>query len=115
MASGNTLLNYEIALEMKWFTQALQNQFSNYAAGCEFYKTLLHFKGIAEEKWPNQPILSDHDNGGNIQKMEKYFFNLQNLYAKEARARIDIIRESYGNDADIPEVIETRTVNEIKI
>ena len=115
MANSNTLLNYEVALEMKWFQKALDNQMTNYAGGCEFYKTLLHFKGIEEKKWPNPPILSNNDNQGNYAKMEKYFFSLQNLYAKEARQRIDIIRESYGNDADIPEVIETRTVNEIKI
>src|ERR1700746_2033154 len=115
MPSANTLLNYEIALEMKWFTQALQNQFTNYAAGCEFYKTLLYFKGIDEKEWPSQPMLDSHDNSGNILKLEKYFFNLQNLYAKKARARIDLIRLAYGSDADIPDVIETRTVNEIQI
>ena len=115
MANSNTLLNYEVALEMKWFMQALQNQATNYIAGCEFYKTLLYFKKIDEKEWPNQPILSDHDNQGNYAKMEKYFFNLQNLYARKARERIDIIRESYGKDEDIPDVIETRTVNEIKV
>ena len=115
MASANTLLNYEVALEMKWFTQALQNQFSNYTAGCEFYKTLLYFKNIDEKVWPLLPNLKDHDVQNNYSEMEKYFFRLQNLYAKRARARIDAIRESYGNDADIPDVIETKTVNEIRI
>lgn len=115
MADKNTLLNYEIALEMKWFSQALANQTMNYVAACEFYKTLLYFKNIDEKDWPNQPILNDHDREGNLVKMERHFFNLQNLYAKKARLRIDAIRESYGDSKDIPDIIQTTTVNEIKI
>lgn len=115
MADKNTLLNYELALEMKWFQQALMNQSVNYAAACEFYKTLLYFKNIDEEHWPDPPILSNHDNQGNFVKLEKYYFSLQNLYAIKARDRIDAIRESYKDDKDIPEIIQTKVVNEISI
>lgn len=114
MANSNTLLNYEVALEMKWFTHALQNQGINYVAGAEFYKTLLYFKKIAEKKWPDPPLLTN-DRVKNLEKQEKYFFSLQNLYAMEARTRIDEIRASYGNDPDIPEVIEERLIHNISI
>lgn len=115
MTSSNTLLNYEVALEMKWFTQALQNQGLNYGAACEFTKILLNFKNIQEKKWPDQPLFRQNDKEGNFLKLEKYFFKLQNVYAIEARTRIDAIRESYGKDGDIPEVIEQRIVNDIQI
>ena len=115
MASSNTLLNYEVALEMKWFTQALQNQGLNYAAACEFTKILLNFKDIAEKEWPDQPLFSPTDRNGNAIKLEKYFFSLQRVYAIKARARIDAIRATYGKDGDIPDVIEQRVVNEINI
>lgn len=115
MADKNTLLNYELALEMKWFNQALVNQSVNYAAACEFYKTLLYFKNIKEDDWPNPPILDNHDNQGNFTKMEQYYFRLQNLYAIKARDRIDAIRQSYQDDKDIPEIIQTKLVNQIEI
>ena len=115
MANSNTLLNYEVALEMKWFTQALQNQGLNYPAACEFTKILLNFKDIDEKFWPNQPLFKDNDRNGNAAKIEKYFFDLQKLYAVKARKRIDAIRESYGKDGDIPDVIESRLVNDIQI
>ena len=109
-------MNYEVALEMKWFTQALQNQGLNYAAACEFTKILLNFKDIPEKDWPNQPLfINPNDRNGNAMKLEKYFFELQNVYAKKARARIDSIRATYGKDGDIPDVIEQRIVNEINI
>lgn len=115
MANSNTLLNYEVALEMKWFTQALQNQGLNYAAACEFTKILLNFKNIAEKEWPDQPLFKPNDRDGNGLKLERYFFKLQNLYAIKARVRIDEIRQSYDREGDIPEVIEQRLVNDIKI
>lgn len=115
MTNSNTLLNYEVALEMKWFTQALQNQGLNYAAACEFTKILLNFKDISEKDWPNQPLFKDRDNAGNSIKLEKYFFDLQKVYAVKARKRIDAIRATYGKDGDIPDVIEQRIVNEINI
>ena len=115
MANGNTLLNYEVALEMKWFTQALQNQGLNYGAACEFTKILLNFKDIKEKDWPHQPLFKDGDRTGNLAKIEKYFFDLQKVYAVKARLRIDAIRATYGKDGDIPDVIEQRLVNDIQI
>lgn len=115
MTSANTLLNYEVALEMKWFTQALQNQGLNYGAACEFTKILLNFKDIKEKDWPNPPFFKDNDKQGNLLKIEKYFFDLQKLYAVKARLRIDTIRATYGKDSDIPDVIEQRLVNDIQI
>ena len=115
MTNANTLLNYEVALEMKWFTQALQNQGLNYTAACEFTKILLEFKAIEEKDWPNQPLFKDNDRNGNSVKIEKYFFDLQKLYARKARLRIDAIRATYGKDSDIPDVIESRLVNDIQI
>ena len=47
--------------------------------------------------------------------IEKYFFDLQKLYARKARIRIDAIRATYGKDGDIPDVIEQRLVNNIEI
>jgi hypothetical protein len=115
MTGSNTLLNYEVALEMKWFTQALQNQGLNYGAACEFTKILLNFKKIAEKEWPDQPLFRANDKQGNYDKLEKYFFKLQNVYAIKARERIDDIRESVRTDGDIPDVIEQRLVQDIKI
>ena len=115
MTNANTLLNYEVALEMKWFTQALQNQGLNYPAACEFTKILLEFKAITEKEWPNQPLFKPNDRNANAGMIEKYFFDLQKLYAKKARIRIDTIRATYGKDGDIPEVIEQRLVNDIQI
>ena len=115
MTNANTLLNYEVALEMKWFTQALQNQGLNYAAACEFTKILLNFKDISEKEWPNQPLFKNGDRSGNAEKIEKYFFDLQKVYAVKARKRIDAIRATYGKDGDIPDVIEQRLVQDIQI
>ena len=115
MTNANTLLNYEVALEMKWFTQALQNQGLNYAAACEFTKILLNFKDISEKEWPNQPLFKNGDRSGNAEKIEKYFFDLQKVYAVKARKRIDSIRATYGKDGDIPDVIEQRLVQDIQI
>lgn len=115
MTNANTLLNYEVALEMKWFTQALQNQGLNYNAACEFTKILLVFKDIAEKEWPSQPLYKESDRTGNATKIEKYFFDLQKVYAIKARKRIDTIRATYGKDGDIPDVIEQRLVQEVSI
>ena len=112
MGNSNTLLAYEMAIEMKYLERALQNQGINYFAGVQFYKTLLKFKGVDEKKWPQSPLIIDNDRNKTMERLEKYFFQLQNLYASEARVKIDDIRMSLKTDVDIPDVFEEKLIQE---
>lgn len=112
MTAGNTLLSYEMAIEMKTLEKALEMfNVGQAIQAIEFIKSLLIFKGIDSNEWPNKRAPLRNSREEIYESEHNYFFDLFKFYCSKARDRIDEIRASLQNADDIPEVLKTVMVH----
>ena len=107
MTAGNTLLSYEMAIEMKTLEKALEMfNVGQPIQAIEFIKSLLIFKGIDMADWPQKRFPSRNARDEIYESEHYYFFDLFKFYCSKARDRIDEIRASLQSSDDIPEVLK---------
>lgn len=107
MNTSNTLLSYETTIEMKTLEKALDMFFNGQAIqAIEFMKSLLIFKGVKKEEWPQYPYPKKNEREDFAESNNQYFFSLYNFYCQKARVLIDEIRMSMHQSDDIPDVLK---------